>query len=168
MENILKSTYFASIQDLITNYQMAIVLISIAIFLFKRDLNSLRYSVLLMLFFIIGYITYPWIMAYDYGFYVYRYVYWALIDILFIAILAYWALKDKVYIWQSVIGQLVVLPAPILQLFRLVDRHYMDLSYSTYLYKTLLPLVNSLSVLVCFLPLLLIYKQKNKNSLLKK
>ncbi|WP_256096848.1 hypothetical protein [Pseudoalteromonas luteoviolacea] len=93
---------------------------------------------------------------------VYRYILWALNDIVFIAIVAYWALKDKMYMWQSIIVQLVVLPAPILQLFRLVDRHLMDLSYSTYLYKSVLPIVNTVTIVLCFVPLLWHFGQKLK------
>ncbi|MBE3672870.1 hypothetical protein PPAR_a2999 [Pseudoalteromonas paragorgicola KMM 3548] len=60
------------------------------------------------------------------------------------------------------LGQLVVIMAPILQLFRVVDRHLWDLSYSTLMYKTLLPLINTLTVVVCYLPLIYIVIKNNK------
>eukprot|EP00494_Astrolonche_serrata_P001743 UN01749 len=68
--------------------------------------------------------------------------------------------KDKVYLWQCVIGQLVVIGAPILQLFRLVDRHLWDLAYSTIIYKTLMPFINIGTVIVRYLPLIMLFAKK--------
>ena len=69
-------------------------------------------------------------------------------------------LKDKVYLWQCVIGQLVVIGAPILQLFRLVDRHLWDLAYSTVIYQTLMPFINIATVVVCYLPLIILFTKQ--------
>jgi len=51
----------------------------------------------------------------------------------------------------------------LLQLMRLVDRHYFDLTYTNYLYKTLLPLINTATVVLCFVPLFVIFTQYLKN-----
>lgn len=141
-------------------HQMMVVFIAAVIFLVVKDRLALRFSLLCLFFYITGYYSYPLIISFDQDTYIYRYIYWSACDITFMAILANWALKDKVYLWQSVLAQLVVLPAPLLQLFRLVDRHLMDLSYSTYLYKTILPLVNVITVLLCLAPLLMLIKRK--------
>jgi len=82
--------------------------------------------------------------------------------IIWMALIAYWGIKDKVYLWQCVIGQLVVIGAPILQLFRLVDRHLWDLAYSTIIYKTLMPFINIGTVIVCYLPLIMLFAPPQK------
>ncbi|WP_082669018.1 hypothetical protein [Pseudoalteromonas rubra] len=143
--------------------QMVLVSVAVVLFYFLKDRQALRYSLLCFAFFVNGYLTHDLVLELDSN-KVYRYIYWAAADILFIAIVAYWALKDKMYMWQSIICQLVVIPAPLLQLFRLVDRHLMDLSYSGYLYKTILPLVNYATVFLCFAPLIYVIGRKAKGS----
>ncbi|RZM83150.1 hypothetical protein C3B51_07465 [Pseudoalteromonas rubra] len=145
----------------IIDSQMVLVSIAVVLFYFLKDKQALRYALLCFVFFINGYLTYDLIMEFDTN-KVYRYIYWAATDILFIAIVAYWALKDKMYMWQSIICQLVVIPAPLLQLFRLVDWHLMDLSYSGYLYRTILPLVNYATVFLCFAPLIYLFGRNAK------
>ncbi|AZZ97262.1 hypothetical protein [Pseudoalteromonas sp. R3] len=147
----------------IIDSQMILVSIAVVLFYFLKDRQALRYSLLCLVFFINGYLTYDLILSVDGG-KVYRYIYWAAMDVLFIAIVAYWALKDKMYMWQSIICQLVVIPAPLLQLFRLVDRHLMDLSYSGYLYMTVLPLVNYATVFLCFVPLIYVLGKNRKTT----
>jgi hypothetical protein len=163
----LNSTYFNQFLLLIRDHATLLTFISVVLFALLRDDKALRYAALCAAFYVIGYFSYPIIKRVDADFYVIRYVYWAMSDIVFMAILAVWALKDKVYLWQSVLAQLIVLPAPIMQLFRLVDRHYLDLSYSTYLYKSILPLVNILTVILCFLPVVYVVKSRVKPLQLK-
>jgi len=158
----LNSTYFNQFLLLIRDHATLMTFISVALFALLRDDKALRYAALCAAFYVVGYFSYPIIKRIDADLYVIRYIYWAFSDIVFMAILAIWALKDKVYLWQSVLAQLIVLPAPIMQLFRLVDRHYLDLSYSTYLYKSILPLVNILTVILCFLPVVYILKSRIK------
>ncbi|WP_249364612.1 hypothetical protein [Pseudoalteromonas rubra] len=143
--------------------QMVLVTIAVVLFYFLKDRQALRYSLLCFVFFVNGYLTHDLVLDLDSS-KVYRYIYWAAADILFIAIVAYWALKDKMYMWQSIICQLVVIPAPLLQLFRLVDRHLMELSYSGYLYKTILPLVNYATVFLCFVPLIYVLGKNRKST----
>ena len=149
---------------LIRDHATVVTFIAVALFFMLKDKLALRYASLCAVFYIVGYFSYDIIKEADGDKYVLRYIIWALNDIIFMAILAYWALKDKVYIWQSVIAQLVILPAPLLQLFRLVDRHLLDLTYSPYLYKTILPLVNIVVVLLCFAPLVVFLKKKLSTS----
>ncbi|MBQ4850758.1 hypothetical protein J8L98_08285 [Pseudoalteromonas sp. MMG013] len=150
---------------LIRDHAMAITFIAVAIFTILGDRQALRYAGLCAIFYVMGYFLYDFFLKVDGGQYIFRYIVWALNDIVFMAILAYWAIKDKVYIWQSVIAQLVILPAPLLQLFRLIDRHMLDLTYSEYLYRTILPLVNITIVLLCFAPLVMLL---NRNTMVEK
>ncbi|MBB1293178.1 MAG: hypothetical protein ACJAVX_002973 [Pseudoalteromonas rhizosphaerae] len=132
------------------------------VFYLRKDWLALRFTLVTGLFFLYGTLIHNSLRELDDP-YIWRYVVWAFNDIAWMALIAYWAIKDKVYLWQSVIGQLVVISAPILQLFRLVDRHLWDLSYSTMLYKTLLPLINIGTVVVCYLPLLYLFMRKNRS-----
>ena len=146
---------------MITAHETAITFIAVFLFIVLKDKLALRYASLCAAFYVVGYFSYSFVISLDNEQYILRYVIWAFNDIVFMAILAYWALKDKVYIWQSILVQLIILPAPLLQLFRLVDMHVLDTTYSSYLYKTILPLVNISVVLMCFAPLLLLF-QKGK------
>ena len=164
MTNIdINSSSLRPVLNAIFDSQMVMVAFAVVLFYFLKDRQALRYSLLCLIFFVNGYLTHELVRELDSG-KVYRYIYWAAADILFIAIVAYWALKDKMYMWQSIICQLVVIPAPLVQLFRLVDRHLMDLSYSGYLYKTILPLVNYATVFLCFAPLIYVIGRKAKGS----
>jgi len=156
----LNSAHFSQFLLLVRDNATILTFFSVVLFAVLKDDKALRYAALCAAFYVVGYFSYPVIKKIDADFYVIRYIYWALSDIVFMAILAVWALRDKVYLSQSILAQLIVLPAPIMQLFRLVDRHYLDLSYSTYLYKSILPLVNILTVLLCFLPVVYILRSR--------
>ena len=156
----LNSAHFSQFLLLVRDNATILTFFSVVLFAVLKDDKALRYAALCAAFYVVGYFSYPVIKKIDTDFYVIRYIYWALSDIVFMAILAVWALRDKVYLSQSILAQLIVLPAPIMQLFRLVDRHYLDLSYSTYLYKSILPFVNILTVLLCFLPVVYILRSR--------
>jgi len=141
---------------------------AIFIFYLRKDYLALRFVCITSAFFLFGAFIYEPLKAFDKDINIYRYVVWAFNDIAWMALIAYLGLKDKVYLWQSVLGQLVVIMAPILQLFRVVDRHLWDLSYSTLMYKTLLPLINISTVVVCYLPLIYILVKKNEHSISSK
>lgn len=138
---------------------------AIFVFYLRKDFCALRFTLLTAAFFLFGALMHSSIKEFDDGTYIYRYIIWAFNDLAWMALVAYWGLKDKVHLWQCVLGQLVVIGAPILQLFRLVDRHLWDLSYSTYMYKTLLPLINFGTIVVCYLPLLYIFVNKRNKAL---
>lgn len=135
---------------------------AILYFYWFRDTLSLRFILITALFFLIGTLLNSPIKTFDEDFFIYRYLIWAALDITWMAVIAYWALKDKVHLWQSIVGQLVVVFAPLLQLFRLLDRHLWDLSYSDYLYQTLLPIINIATIAVCYLPVFYFFFNKKK------
>ncbi|MBB1310568.1 MULTISPECIES: hypothetical protein [unclassified Pseudoalteromonas] len=154
--------WFISAISILTKSWVFILSPAIFVFYLRKDWLALRFTLTTALFFLYGTLIHNSLRELDDP-YIWRYVVWAFNDIAWMALIAYWAIKDKVYLWQSVIGQLVVISAPILQLFRLVDRHLWDLSYSTMLYKTLLPLINIGTVVVCYLPLLYLFMRKNRS-----
>ena len=152
--------------DLINVLDSSMVLFlipSAVIFYLLKDTLSLRFVVVTGSFFFLGAILNNTIKSFDQGLFIYRYLFWAFFDIAWMATIAYWALKDKVHLWQSITGQLVVVFAPVLQLFRLLDRHLWNLSYSDYLYQTLLPIINVATIVVCYLPIFYFFFNKSKS-----
>jgi len=144
------------------SYALLVGLAAILLY-FLKDKSSFRFALVTFLFFIIGVSFSDIVKEYDYKIYVSRYIFWAANDIAWMGVIAYLTIKDKIHLWQSILGQLIVLPAPLLQLVRLVDRHYFDLSYTDFLYKTILPLINTATVALCFAPLIVIFTQYFKN-----
>ncbi|WP_283710220.1 hypothetical protein [Pseudoalteromonas prydzensis] len=136
---------------------------AIFVFYLRKDWLAFRFVLVTAVFFLYGAVIYSSLREFDDP-YIWRYVIWAFNDLAWMALIAYLGIKDKVYLWQSVLGQLVVIAAPLLQLFRLVDRHLWDLSYSTMMYKTLLPIINTATVVVCYLPLIYLFIRKRKSA----
>ena len=155
--------WFVEISVILSNSWVFILSPAIIIFYLRKDWPAFYFSVITAAFFLYGTLIYSALKEFD-DIYIWRYVVWAFNDIAWMAIIAYLGIKDKVYLWQSVLGQLVVIMAPILQLFRLVDRHLWDLSYSTYMYKTLLPLINIGTVVVCYLPLIYLFTRRSQQA----
>ena len=65
------------------------------------------FSVITAAFFLYGTLIYSALKEFD-DIFVWRYVVWAFNDIAWMAIIAYLGIKDKVYLWQSVLGQLLL------------------------------------------------------------
>ena len=136
---------------------------AIFVFYLRKDWLAFRFVLITAAFFLYGAAIYSSLREFDDS-YIWRYVVWAFNDLAWMALIAYLGMKDKVYLWQSVLGQLVVIAAPLLQLFRVVDRHLWDLSYSTMMYKTLLPFINIATVVVCYLPLIYLFMRNRKSA----
>lgn len=156
--------WFNSSMQILEISWVLFLLPAIFVFYLRKDYLALRFVLVTAAFFLYGTLIYGGLISIDDP-YIWRYVVWAFNDLTWMALIAYLGLKDKVHLWQCVLGQLVVIGAPILQLFRLVDRHLWDLSYSTYMYKTLLPLINIGTIVVCYLPLLYIFANKRNKAL---
>ncbi len=153
--------WFNSFIVILSNSWVFILSPAIFVFYIRNDWLAFRFSVITASFFLYGTLIHSSLSEFD-DIFVWRYVVWAFNDIAWMAIIAYLGIKDKVYLWQSVLGQLVVVMAPILQLFRVIDIHLWDLSYSTYMYKTLLPLINIGTVVVCYLPMIYLFTRRNR------
>ncbi|MCF7519767.1 MULTISPECIES: hypothetical protein [Pseudoalteromonas] len=153
--------WFNSFIVILSNSWVFILSPAIFVFYIRNDWLAFRFSVITASFFLYGTLIHSSLSEFD-DIFVWRYVVWAFNDIAWMAIIAYLGIKDKVYLWQSVLGQLVVVMAPILQLFRVIDIHLWDLSYSTYMYKTLLPVINIGTVVVCYLPMIYLFTRRNR------
>ena len=156
--------WFETSMRVLENSWVFILSPAIFVFYLRKDWLALRFTLVTALFFLYGTLIYDSLREFDDA-YIWRYVIWAFNDLAWMALIAYLGIKDKVYLWQSVLGQIVVIGAPILQLFRLVDRHLWDLSYSTMMYKTLLPIINIATVVVCYLPLIYLFIRKRKSAI---
>lgn len=154
--------WYVAILKIVNSSMVFLLLPAAVIFFVRKDKLAFNFALVTIFFFLIGNLSESFIKTIDKDMFVYRYLFWAAIDIAWMAVIANWALKDKVYLWQSIIGQLIVVSAPLLQLFRLLDRHLWDLSYSNYLYQTLLPIINIATLIVCYLPLLLIFRKRKQ------
>jgi hypothetical protein len=152
-----------NILDLFYSSHAFFVGIAAVLLYILKDKLSFRFAFITFCFFLIGVLLNDLIRELDYKVYVSRYIFWAANDIAWMGLIAYLTIKDKIHLWQSILGQLIVLPAPLLQLMRLVDRHYFDLTYTDFLYKGLLPLINMAVVVLCFAPLFVIFTQYLKN-----
>lgn len=158
-------SWFNSSMQILENSWVFILSPALFVFFILKDFLAFRFTLITAAFFLFGSISYSSLIKFDDGIYIYRYLVWALTDITWMALIAYWGIKDKVYLWQCMIGQLIVIGAPILQLFRLVDRHLWDLSYSTVMYQTFMPLINVATVVVCYLPLIYIFFNRRNKAL---
>jgi len=142
----------------------AFLLVIAAIFLhIVKNKKALLFCLITLAFFIWAISLDRFIKDFDSPRHFYRYIFWAFNDIVWMGLIAYLTIKDKIHLWQSIAGQLLVLPAPLLQLIRLVDLHYFDLIYTDFLYQTFLPLINTFTVALCFLPLSASFIQYVKN-----
>jgi len=157
--------YIRDILNLLYSSHAFFVGIAALLLYFLSDKQSFRFALVTFLFFLLGVFFTDLVKEFDYKIYVYRYAFWAFNDLAWMASIAYLTMKDKIHLWQSILGQLIVLPAPLLQLVRFVDRSYFDLTYTDYIYKSLLPLINMATVALCFAPLIVIFTQylRNKN-----
>jgi len=141
---------------------VGLTFISALLCYFLATKQARLFSLITFIFFFVGSSLNNFLIEIDPEF-LYRYIVWSFNDIAWMAIIAYLTMKDKIHLWQSIAGQLIVLPAPLLQLVRLVDIHYFNLSYTDYIYKSLLPLINMATVALCFAPLFVVFTQYLKN-----
>ncbi|GAP75193.1 hypothetical protein W04_1713 [Pseudoalteromonas sp. SW0106-04] len=150
---------------LMNNGSAAFLVPAIVFFWLSKEGKALRFALLTAGFFLFGTLIHDMLLDHDTD-KVWRYVVWASNDIIWMAIIAYWGIRGKVHMWQSIAGQLIVVAAPFLQLWRVADRHLWDLTFnSAYLYKTLLPIINSATLILCYLPILFwLQARRNKTA----
>ncbi len=137
----------------ILNWQMIIICCVCVYFFLRKDTPALLFSLVTLVSFLLSYIFTPIVFELDPN-YVYRYIFWVFNDILWMAVIAFLAIKDKINVSISVMAQIAVIPAILMQLFRIVDIHILEISFISMLYKSIIPLSNSIIVLLCIFPLL--------------
>ena len=153
---------------LLYNGSVFLIFPAVILFYLLKDHKGLMFAAVTLAFFTFGTLTHGLIKSFDHDSYVWRYILWAINDCLWILIISKLASRDKTHLLQSCLGIMVVFPAPLIQLFRVIDRHFYDLSYSTYLYKAGLPLINTLVIVICYLPLFALVISKLKSHLAAK
>lgn len=138
---------------IILDWQMIIIALSAVVYIWYKDKPALIFSVVTLISFLISYFGTPFIFDLDPG-RVYRYVFWITNDVAWMAIIAYLGIKDKISINVSIVAQICVIPIVLIQLLRIVDIQILDIPFITLLYKTIIPLSNTLIVLLCLWPFL--------------
>ena len=134
------------------NYQLLLVLIALVLSLkFKLESGS-WFSVVTLSSFLISFIVTPFLYEYDTAKF-YRYFFWAFNDIVWMSAIAILGIKDRISLRLSVTAQLIFIPVILIQLFKIVDKHFLDYELIDSIYKTIIPLSNTLVVLLCFAPL---------------
>ncbi|MDE3273735.1 hypothetical protein [Pseudoalteromonas sp. G4] len=157
--SFIKSYYFG--------LPLPLIFAAIILFLLK-DKKGLMFSLVTLAFFGFGALTHEFIKDLDQGIYIWRYLLWAANDFIWIVVISRLANHNKTHLLQSCLGILVVFPAPLIQLFRAIDRHYFDLSLSDYVYVIGLPFINTLTIIICYIPVVAILFSRCKNYLAPK
>ncbi|WP_105188111.1 MULTISPECIES: hypothetical protein [unclassified Pseudoalteromonas] len=154
--------WFEDFLLLLNNSSAALIVPAIIVLAIIKDAKGIRFALLTAGFFLYGALIHEWIFSWDTQKF-WRYVIWAGNDITWMAIIAYWGVRGKVHLWQSIMGQLIVVAVPFLQMWRLADRHLWDLSYnSAYLFKTIIPIINIATIVLCYLPIVYWLKARAK------
>lgn len=84
---------------------------------------------------------------------IYRYVIWICNDLIWIAALYILWKKGLVYGSQFSIALAATLVMELLQVGRYFDRHFFDLQFTNEIYRSAMPVLNSLLAMCCWLPL---------------
>lgn len=145
---------------LILEWQMAVVAFAALLLIAAKEKQGALFACLTLASFLISFYLSPLIIKLDSGTYFYRYLFWILNDVAWMALISFLAIRDKIKMYQCVWGQLFVLPMMIAQVFRMADRFVVDFEPYTYIYKSVIPVANTAVVLLCFAPLIELFKTK--------
>jgi len=146
---------------LILDWQMIIISISVLVYFANKDSSALLFSAITLLSFLISYIGTPYVFEHDPE-HIYRYFFWISNDIAWMAVIAYLSIKDKINMGLSICAQVSIIPTILVQLLRIVDIQILNIQFISVLYQTIIPLSNTLIVLLCIWPLLYFLVEKTK------
>lgn len=148
------------------NYQLLLVVIAF-ILSFRLKLKSgCWFSAVTLISFLISFMVTPFLYEYDTAKF-YRYFFWAFNDIVWMSAIAILGIKDKISLRLSVSAQLVFIPVILIQLFKIVDKHFLEYELIDSIYKTIIPLSNTLVVVLCFSPLVFRFITSKQKQLAK-
>ena len=137
---------------MVDNYHLCLLIIA---FGFSLSLGNRKWAVLTGItacFYYLGYATSCEIVDWDTD-KIWRYIIWLGLDFIWmITIYIAWK-KNRIYQYQAAGAIFLGACSVVLQSFRFIDRHYLDLAYSTSIYTTMAPAFNNLLVLLCLYPL---------------
>lgn len=84
---------------------------------------------------------------------IYRYAIWMLNDLAWIYALYLLWKSELIHSNQFMIAFVAILAVEIMQVSRFIDRHFLDLQYTSEVYTMLIPVLNSILAISCWLPL---------------
>jgi len=146
---------------LILDWQMIIIACCALIYFANKDRSAFLFTCVTLVSFLLSYLLTPYIFEYDPN-RIFRYLFWISNDIAWMAIITYLGLKDKISLRLCISAQVCVIPAMLVQLLRIVDVQILNIQFISSLYQTIIPLSNSLVVLLCVWPLLFYLVEKAK------
>lgn len=138
---------------MILEWQMYIIAFATICLYFTNDRSAFLFAFLVIVSFFISYFLSPVIKSLD-SQYFYRYLFWIINDVAWMGVVSFLALRDKIKMYQCIWGQLFMLPVIAVQMFRIADRYVLELPIYNYIYKVVIPIANTLLVLLVLMPLL--------------
>lgn len=141
------------------NYYTSMIFIAAIILFLLKDKESALFAFITFVFFFVGITYYPFLIEWDSN-KLYRYPIWILHDTLWMGLIAYLGLKDKINWRQSVLGQLFCIPLLAVNFFRALDMQFIQMYISTTAYRIVYPLCEVAIVLLCWLPIFVYLKNK--------
>lgn len=145
------------------SYHTVSVVIATMLLWGLRDRQGMRFAAVTTFFYILANLYFDYLIAWDSA-NLYRYFVWFSHDLLWMATIAYFSLRDKLELKQSVLGQLLCLPILCLNLLRAIDMATGQFNFSLTPYQIIYPVCETAIVVLCWLPVVVALKAKVKFS----
>lgn len=139
--------------DLFDNLSMQLIIVSVVASAALRKWKHFAFCLTLFSFYFLSFFLDCPIKAYDPG-EVWRYVYWSLIDIAYLATLFALVIKKKASLYALIISAALEVVAILCHIIRAIDIKLTDAAITNYFYSEVIALTNVGFVTLATLPLL--------------
>lgn len=146
--------------DMFDNLSMQLILASIVASAAFRKWRHFTFCTTLFLFYVLSFLLDCPIKAYDPG-EVWRYLYWSLIDIVYLAALFLLASRKCAPLYALVISAVLEAIAIFCHIFRAIDIKLTDAAITNYFYSEVIAFTNAGFVTLAVLPLLCAIAKRN-------
>ena len=144
---------------LLGSYQTLLVVISFLLLVALKQKQGAIFAGATAFFFLLANFYFPYLIEWDSG-NIYRYFVWVFHDVLWMGLIAYLGLNDKISWRQSVLGQLFCIPILALNAFRAMDKYYIKLDVGLAPYQFIYPVFETAIVALCWMPIFVYLKNK--------
>lgn len=144
---------------LLGSYQTLLVVISFLLLVALKQKQGAIFAGTTAFFFLLANFYFPYLIEWDSG-NIYRYFVWVFHDVLWMGLIAYLGLNDKISWRQSVLGQLFCIPILALNAFRAMDKYYIKLDVGLAPYQFIYPVFETAIVALCWMPIFVYLKNK--------
>ncbi|WP_372770537.1 hypothetical protein [Pseudoalteromonas sp.] len=141
------------------SYHTLLVVISFLLLVALKQKQGAIFAGTTAFFFLLANFYFPYLLEWDSG-NIYRYFVWVFHDVLWMGVIAYLGLNDKVSWRQSVFGQLFCIPILALNAFRAMDKYFIKLEVGLAPYQFIYPVFETAIVALCWLPIFVYLKNK--------